>query len=75
MKICVECGAEFTEDQSSGEHCFKCKLNSVSFNWVGGGGYGREAFHAMTNKEKQAEVLGDNVVGRDVVPAGRQVLV
>lgn len=46
-KTC-SCGREFTEAQSSGEYCFKCKIQGVRFNWVGGGGYGRKAFHEKT---------------------------
>lgn len=46
-KIC-ECGRVFTDDSSSGPTCFPCKLKGIRFNWVGGGGYGRKAFHDKT---------------------------
>lgn len=49
-KTC-SCGRTFTQEQSSGDVCFPCKLRGVSFNWVGGGSYGRKAFHETTNAE------------------------
>lgn len=54
FKICG-CGATFTSAQSSGKFCFKCKLNGVRFNWVGGGSYGRQAFHDNTVGEVVAQ--------------------
>lgn len=69
VKIC-ECGREFTEAQSSGAHCFRCKLDGIRFNWVGGGGYGRKAFHDKTNTEvmreteSRAQANGVNAVKR-----------
>jgi hypothetical protein len=53
-KIC-ECGRSFTESQSTGRWCFRCKLEGIRFNWVGGGGYGRQAFHDKTVGEVQRE--------------------
>ena len=50
MKIC-ECGRHFTEEQSSGVWCYRCKLDGLRVNWVGGGGYGRAAFSGGTVKE------------------------
>ena len=66
FKTC-ECGKEFTEDQSSGVTCYRCKLDGLMVNWVGGGGYGRDAFHSGTVKEHvdsqlaQAEANGTRV--------------
>lgn len=71
MAICMtktcECGKEFTDEESSGVWCFPCKLNGLSFNWVGGGGYTREAFSSGTVKEhidtqmKQAAANGTRI--------------
>ena len=55
VKTCIECGRGFTEEQSAGKYCFKCKLDGVRFNWVGGGGYGRKRFHDYTVGEVQRE--------------------
>lgn len=51
MDSTCSCGRTFTQEQSSGDTCFPCKLGGVAFNWVGGGGYGRKQFHATTNAE------------------------
>lgn len=50
LKTC-ECGKRFTEDESQGVWCYGCKLRGLSVNWVGGGGYGREAFSSGTVRE------------------------
>jgi hypothetical protein len=55
-KTC-ECGRQFTEEQSSGEWCFRCKLDGLGFSWVGGGSYGRKAFHDKTIAEAQRDML------------------
>ena len=34
LKTC-SCGRTFTESQSSGDACFKCKIASVGFTWRG----------------------------------------
>ena len=47
-KICRSCGGEFTESQSSGRDCFKCKVNTVGFNWRGPTRASREDFHNNT---------------------------
>ena len=57
-KTC-ECGRTFTEGESSGTYCFRCKLDGIRFNWVGGGGYGRKAFHDRTH----ADVIREQVEG------------
>ena len=56
MKTC-ECGRQFTEEQSSGVWCYRCKLDGLRVNWVGGGGYGREAFHSGTVKDHVESTL------------------
>lgn len=61
-----KCGKKAEEGR---DECFLCRVSGVAFTFRGGGGYGREAFHNMTNAEKKAEILGDKIVGRDVVPA------
>lgn len=65
MKKC-KCGK--AAEKGKGE-CFRCRVGSIGFTFVGGGGYGRKMFSARTNEEKRREVLGDKVVGVDVVPA------
>lgn len=50
-----ECGRTFTQEQSSGTLCFKCKLDGVRFSFVGGGSYGRRMFHDKTVAEVQRE--------------------
>lgn len=49
--------------------CFNCRVRSVGFSFVGGGGYTRQSFHNSTISEKRREILGDKVLGVDVVPA------
>ena len=49
--------------------CFRCRVATVGFSFRGGGGYTRQSFHDNTIAEKRAEILGDKVVGVDVVPA------
>lgn len=34
IKLC-SCGCEFTESQSSGDTCFKCKVATIGFTWRG----------------------------------------
>ena len=34
FKLCA-CGRTFTQSQSSGATCFKCKLSTVGFTWRG----------------------------------------
>ena len=58
IKTC-DCGNKFTEEQSSGTVCYPCKLGSFTVNWVGGGGYGREAFHGSTVREIQADTMAE----------------
>jgi hypothetical protein len=64
---CHTCNKRLPEDGS--DECFNCRVRSVGFSFVGGGGYTRKAFHNATIAEKRAEVLGDKVVGVDVEPA------
>jgi hypothetical protein len=59
MKTTCECGKEFTQEESSGSWCYRCKLDGLSVNWVGGGGYGREAFHSQTVGEGQRMMMAE----------------
>lgn len=68
MTSCGECRVRTEEIPGSGL-CFHCRVASVGFSFVGGGGYTRESFHNQTITEKRAEILGDKVVGVDVEPA------
>lgn len=64
-----ECGKQFTQDQSSGIWCYRCKLDGLRVNWVGGGGYGREAFHGSTVKEAvESQLAQAKAKGVDAVP-------
>lgn len=47
LKIC-SCGATFTESESSGRHCFKCKIATVGFTWRGPCKATRQDFHDNT---------------------------
>jgi len=62
LPIC-ECGAEYSPPTHSTEsaklHCFKCKMKSFRVNWVGGGSYGRQAFHDKTTNEVVREQWND----------------
>ena len=68
MKLCRECVVR-TEETPGSELCFLCRVRSVGFSFVGGGGYTRQSFHERTTAEARAQILGDKVVGVDVVPA------
>jgi hypothetical protein len=46
---CKTCG-RVREIRPSGE-CFACHVKGIGFTWVGGEGYGRQAFHDMTYRE------------------------
>ena len=62
---CVNsCGR--TTDRPSGE-CFGCHIKGVSWGFVGGGGYGRQAFHDATN----GEVIREQV--REAAAQGRTI--
>jgi hypothetical protein len=50
------------------DECFLCRVRSVGFNFVGGGGYGRETFHERTT----AEFINENVP-EGAVPVERGV--
>lgn len=45
-----ECGRQFTQTESSGRHCFKCKVSNVNFGFRGVTGIGRKKFHDETIK-------------------------
>ena len=63
------CEKQFTEDQSSGATCYRCKLDGLMVNWVGGGGYGRDAFHSGTVKEHiDSQLAQAKAKGVDAVP-------
>lgn len=67
-KIC-ECGKEFAPEQSSGDICFRCKLDGVGFSFLGGEGHGRKAFHGKTIGEVQRETLArGKAIGADLEP-------
>ena len=54
--ICETCGAK--EAEVGHPECFRCRVASVGFAFVGGGGYGRETFSKRTNYEFLNETIG-----------------
>lgn len=53
--IC-QCG----KDAEPGKvECFRCRVSSVSYRFIGGGGYGRASFVGRTNQEFLNEHVGD----------------
>jgi len=66
--LCKECLVRVSEDNDT-RICFHCRVASVGFAFQGGGGYTRDTFHDYTNAERQAEILGDRVLGVDTEPA------
>lgn len=50
-KTCHSCGDPFTEAQSSGRHCFKCKINTVGFTWRGPSRASKQNFHDYTIRD------------------------
>jgi hypothetical protein len=51
VKTCRSCGNSFTEAQSSGRDCFKCKVNTVGFSWRGPTRASKQNFHDYTIRE------------------------
>jgi hypothetical protein len=41
------------------EECFRCRVSSVTYRYIGGGGYGRASFAGRTNQEFLNEHVGD----------------
>lgn len=41
------------------EECFRCRVSSVTYRYIGGGGYGRASFVGRTNQEFLNEHVGD----------------
>jgi hypothetical protein len=66
MRLRCRCGKLAEADRSE---CFHCRVASVGFAFVGGGGYTRENWNTKTIAEKRADVLGDRVLGVDVEPS------
>lgn len=54
---CKTCDAK--EAETGGSECFRCRISSVSFRFIGGGGYGRASFVGRTNAEFLNEHVGD----------------
>lgn len=61
-----DCGR--STDRLSGE-CFGCHIKGVGFTWVGGGAYGRKAFHENTIGEviRETEATA-KLQGREIAP-------
>jgi hypothetical protein len=55
--ICETCHRK--EAETGHPECFRCRVASVGFAFVGGGGYGRSTFAARTNNEFLNEFVGD----------------
>jgi hypothetical protein len=58
VKFCSTCGQARLDVRDDGE-CFVCHVRGIGFTFVGGGGYGRHAFHERTTAEALAEHVGD----------------
>lgn len=54
LKVCA-CGREFTEEQSSGDVCFRCKVDTIGFTWRGPTRASKQNFHDYTIREAIAE--------------------
>lgn len=54
---CVTCGDKPAEQGR--DECFRCRVSSVSYRFIGGGGYGRASFVGRTNQEFLNEHVGD----------------
>lgn len=56
---CEECGSAFHVDEmpNRGAVCFKCHIGGLTFRFIGGGGYGKRAFHDNTIGEVQREIV------------------
>jgi hypothetical protein len=50
-KTCHSCGTSFTEAQSSGRVCFKCKVATVGFTWRGPSRASKQNFHDYTIRD------------------------
>lgn len=61
-KTC-ECGETFTQAQSSGDVCFKCKISGIRFAFRGATGHGRKHFHDTTMREAVEQSNRDIVAG------------
>jgi hypothetical protein len=64
---CHTCNKRLPEEGS--DECFNCRVRSVGFSFVGGGGYTRATFHDHTVAERRADILGDRVLGVDTEPS------
>lgn len=58
--ICATCGVKQAEEGH--QECFHCRVLSVGFSFVGGGGYGRKIFAARTNQEFINEMVPEGAV-------------
>ena len=74
-KVCA-CGNQFTESQSSGDSCFKCKLRSVGFGFRGPTRATRDDFHNNTirsvieKSDRDITAAGGNP--KDYEPVGQR---
>jgi hypothetical protein len=67
MMKCKTCNKRLPEADS--DTCFNCRVRTVGFSFVGGGGYTRKRWNEHTIESKRADVLGDRVLGVDCEPA------
>jgi len=66
MNLRCRCGKDAEDGRTE---CFNCRVRSVGFAFVGGGGYTRTEFHDRTISERRNEILGDRVLGVDCEPS------
>lgn len=71
LKTC-SCGRTFTESQSSGDTCFKCKVATIGFTWRGVRDT-RESFSNETIPERIRETESmAAAAGVNVEPVGNR---
>lgn len=73
-KTC-HCGAKFTEEQSSGDICFRCKVSTIGFTWRGPTRASRQNFHDHTIKSViEDSVRAEKAAGTssDMQPIGQR---
>lgn len=58
-QLCKECGTAFTQEQSTGDVCFRCKVHSVGFGWRGPTRATKQNFHDQTIREAITESMAN----------------
>lgn len=75
VKLCRTCGREFTEAQSSGKHCYPCKIHSIGWTWRGPTRATKQNFHDHTIAEIARESVAQSEAAgtaKDTVFSGKR---